>query len=459
MAPRASRSSKKQHKLSETDAEDERDVPDRRSSPHKALIAGSTKSAGQQDEDEQARRQMLRFNQPIVEKILLHNQVKALVASGIYTTAKARQLVRLQKAHPERTTSVSGGRKKGSGEKMSSFNPYDPYPRGKAPIVLGTSCNTDNIVTQKIRFDDNHIFCVEYIPLEKTHSGNSSFPGWSIKRLPTGEPDEREYVGNDGKIKKRFNFSGTMKTLNDLHTGLKFLKRFSEYTPLISKQAAMSLEEDEHGIVDISAASKPTYSNDIMDFGQNRQYRMYIDRHTYTPPSGNTISYMALILCKRKTESAKKKTGKSGNKSGDDEDYFQIVIPVSRLDHLLIAVEMAMETNNIKPVEIIENSEREKKKEEEEEEEEEPMDDQNEVEGDDDDEVMVVEKKKKKKKRDVKKRKRTLSPESDTDVADSDDDRSEADSGSSTDADMEEEEKKRKKRRTGRVIKKNRKYD
>ena len=254
-----------------------------------------------------------------------------------------------------------------------------------------------------------------------------------------------------------------MKTLNDLHTGLKFLKKFSEYAPLISKQAAMSLDEDEHGIVDISAASKPTYSNDIMDFGQNRQYRMYIDRHTYTPPSGNTISYMALILCKRKSESSKKKTTK-GNKSGDDEDYFQIVIPVSRLDHLLIAVEMAMENNNIKPVEIIENSEMEKKemekKKKEEEEEEEPMDDQNEEEGDDvddDEEVMVVEKKKKKKKHVVKKRKRTLSPESDTDVADSDDDRSEADSGSSTDVDMEEE--KRKKRRTGRVIKKNKKYD
>lgn len=458
MAPKSSKSSKKQHKVS--DSEDERDIPDRSRSPHKALNTSSkpregSKSSAPQGEDEQERRLKLRYNQPIVEKIHYRLQVKALVSTGLYTTAKARELIRLQKAHPDRTASVSNGKKKAFCEKMSSINPYEPFPRnGKAPIVLGSGASSETIVPQKIRFDDNHIFCIEHIPLVEKGSNNvnNSFPGWSIKRVPLGEPDEREYVAHDGKIKKRFNFSGTMKSLNDLHTGLKFLKKHTDWSTLISMEDARAVEEDEHGIVDISTASKPTYCNEIMEFGQHGQYRMFIDRHTYTPPSGNTISYMALIICKKRSETAKKKSTKGGS---DEDDHFQIVIPISRLDHLLIAVEMTMEANKIKPIEIIWN----KKSEVDEDIENVEEKDAAEEELDDDDEVMLVEKKKNKKKKvEIRKRKHTSSPETDTDVVDSDMDVSEADTASSSDVD-EAEEKKRTKRRTARVSKKNKKYE
>ena len=283
--------------------------------------------------------------QPITSEILYRYQVKALVESGLYTLSKAKEIVKLQQAHSSSATTRASAASTAAAMAATdenSINPYAPLPRGKAVIDVAVQPVRSQAVYVKYRFDENYIFGVEEVPLEKDNMNQASYTGWSIKRVGMGEDDTPEYVGKDGKLKKRFNFSGSLKTLPELHKALKQIELTSTTVSALTKSAAAAMEADGHGFVDISTASKPEYTSEIFMFGS---YRVYVEDVTYSVSPGQWYTYKAIIITKEKSE-------KSRGKSKSDKGWFSVNVPARRLPQFLMAVELAMEANGLNQLPI-----------------------------------------------------------------------------------------------------------
>ena len=189
------------------------------------------------------------------------------------------------------------------------------------------------------RFDRHYLLCVERIFLEKNDTTYiNSYVGWSIKRVMPDEDDTPTYL-HEGKEKKRFNFSGKLSSLAELHRALVYVQRSSKMLPMVTKEEARVLEKDQFGIIDITQACEPQYSNRIFAFSS---FRAFITDVTYKSPAGHLVTYKGLILTKKKTDKSKSKD--------PTKAFFSLNIPARRIPFLVLAVELCMEANNIESI-------------------------------------------------------------------------------------------------------------
>jgi hypothetical protein len=264
-----------------------------------------------------------------------------IMAKNINTNDVCKMLFDTSKAKPSDDNVVT---KDGEGNvknfSTSTIDPYLDKPRDDQEVIdLSNTIVTSKIVFIKLRFDDNYIFAIERVELEPNEYQISNYLAWSVKRCRQGENDEDWVPDKQGKLKKRFAFSGKISTLPELHEAVMNLCTTSQTETMISWEKAKSLEEDKFNCVDISTACRPIYSNKVYAFGG---YRAYLDDVTYTNGTQHAITYKTLVLTKLRTEKSK---GKSKNK----DKYFVLHIPTRRMFHFLMAIELAMFVNNIKP--------------------------------------------------------------------------------------------------------------
>ena len=295
----------------------------------------------------------LRTIQPFCRQLFYHEQIQKLMDTGYFSHEEAVERLRKQAsaagfASPTSATAaaVTGGTSTVAANKkdgpITTINPYAAVPRlGVEVVDVGVQPVLEDITRIKVRFDENYIFCVEDIQLEMEDNLRSSYLGWSIKRVKQNELDSLEYRDEkDGKMKKRFNFSGRFATLPELHRAVKNIGDSSFMNPMITKEQAQQLDPNAYGMVDISAASRPEYTNQIFGFSN---FRVYVEDTTYVNQSLHLVTYKALTITKRKSE-------KSKTKSKNEKDFFVLHIPARRIPHLVLAIELAMEINNVKPL-------------------------------------------------------------------------------------------------------------
>ena len=323
--------------------------------PHKALSVGSSVGSVPLDENEASilYENFLRITQPACLRIVHYLQIQKMMSTGYFTREQA--ISHLQNrataagfANPVAAAVTAAGsmvpahlstKKDGP---VTTIDPYSTSPRDGVHVVdVGFQPVTEDITRFKVRFDENYIFCIEDIPLETEDSLRKTYLGWSIKRVKINEHDTYEYKDEkDGKIKKRFNFSGRFATLPELHKALVSISQSSHTEPMITKAQARELDLNTFGMIDISAASRPVYTREIFGFSN---FRVYVEDTTYVNPSFHLVTYKALTLTKKKSE-------KSKTKSKNEKDFFVLHIPARRLPHLLLAVELAMEVNRVMPI-------------------------------------------------------------------------------------------------------------
>ena len=347
------------HQLQQTHQQQDAASPQQlQTMPHKALSVGApVGSVPTLDENEASSvyENFLRISQPACLRILHCLQIQKMISTGYFTREQAIAHLQSRAAaagfvNPAAAAMAAAAsavpshhaapaRKDGP---VTTIDPYSSSPRDGVQVVdVGLQPVTEDITRFKVRFDENYIFCIEDIPLETEDSLRKTYLGWSIKRVKINEQDTYEYKDEkDGKIKKRFNFSGRFTTLAELHKALVKISQSSHTEPMITKAQARELDVNMFGMIDISAASRPVYTREVFGFSN---FRVYVEDTTYVNPSYHLVTYKALTLTKKKSE-------KSKTKSKNDKDFFVLHLPARRLPHLLLAVELAMEVNHVLPI-------------------------------------------------------------------------------------------------------------
>jgi len=293
------------------------------------------------DEIDKAKKQIARATNDLKEG----EEISGLIATNA-SDADCQRLVRdLTGAAPPAPTDSSGAKdasaKKTAGS-VTSINPYADNPRGDdndGVVDLSNALILDKVVLCKFRFDENYIFCIERVELDPNEFNIKNYVAWAIKRCRVGENDEDLVPDKTGKLQKRFAFSGKLASLPELHEAVYNLCLDSSIDTLISWDKAKQLEKDKFGVIDISTPSRPSYSPKVYAFGP---HRAYMDDVTYNNAVNQAVVYKALALTKWRNE-------KSKSKSKSDLDFFLLHIPARRMWHFLLAIELAMDLNNIKP--------------------------------------------------------------------------------------------------------------
>jgi hypothetical protein len=264
-------------------------------------------------------------------------KIVGVMAKNLSTQDVCKMLFDTSKPTP---TDDSELKKKGDEVRCNStIDPYSDSPRGDEVIDLSNTIVTERIEFVKYRFDENYIFCIERVELEPNEYKIANYVAWSIKRCRYGEDDEAMVPDSKGVLKKRFAFSGRIASLPELHEAVMNLCSTSQTESMISWDKAQTLEQDKFGCVDISTACRPVYSTKVYAFGG---HRAYMDDVTYTNGTQHAITYKALVLTKWRNDTAR-------SRSKSKEKYFVLHVPARRMHHLLLAIEMAMVQNNIKP--------------------------------------------------------------------------------------------------------------
>ena len=172
------------------------------------------------------------------------------------------------------------------------------------------------------RFDTNYIAKIGKIELNNPHpqAGMPSwYSGWSIVR-----------VG----VKTCPNFSGTMATLVDFHKAMKTLDVHARCNVYANAQEALAeAYSDGRGVQDISQNGRRMLPRNLMRF---REFRVYSEMAYYTTPDGHKNRYEVLTLTK---------------KNAGTHDFFIMQIPANCVTNLVLALEMLLEANNMKPLE------------------------------------------------------------------------------------------------------------
>ena len=294
------------------------------------------------DEIDKAKKQIARATNELKEG----EEISGLIATNV-SDADCQRLVRdLTSGAPPVPAVDSSGAKDASTKKtagsVTSINPYADNPRGDdndGVVDLSNALILDKVVLCKFRFDENYIFCIERVELDPNEFNIKNYVAWAIKRCRVGENDEDPVADRTGKLQKRFAFSGKLASLPELHEAVYNLCLDSSIDTLISWEKAKQLEKDKFGVIDISTPSRPRYSPKVYAFGP---HRAYMDDVTYNNAVNQAVVYKALALTKWRNE-------KSKSKSKSDLDFFLVHIPARRMWHLLLAIELAMDLNNIKP--------------------------------------------------------------------------------------------------------------
>jgi hypothetical protein len=274
-------------------------------------------------------------------KRVKEKEISGVLATNVDDVETQRIVDAFQGLNPPPATPTKETPKKNTGS-ATGINPYADNPRGEetgSVVDLSNALILDKVILCKFRFDENYIFSVERVELDSNEFNIKNFVAWSIKRCRYGENDEDMVADKTGKLVKRFAFSGKLASLPELHEAVYYLCLDSSIDTLISWDRAKQLKPDKFGVIDISTASRPTYSTKVYAFGP---HRAYMDDVTYNNAVNQAIVYKALALTKWRNE-------KSRSKSKSDLDFFLLHIPARRMWHLLLAIELAMDLNNIKP--------------------------------------------------------------------------------------------------------------
>jgi hypothetical protein len=151
----------------------------------------------------------------------------------------------------------------------------------------------------KIRFDPNYIIGVEEIDLggAKGQYNVASFPGWSLKKVRAGQSDTADVQRRDGRKVKPFNFSGSLRTLPELHRALCHIISSRTQLTMPTPAAALKLGKDPQGVIDISGFGQPTYTRQTYRFGE---FALYTESCLFRSASGQFTTYETLSLTKKK---------------------------------------------------------------------------------------------------------------------------------------------------------------
>ena len=198
-----------------------------------------------------------------------------------------------------------------------------------------------------VRFGRNYLLAVEEVPLDSTKYQRDSFQGWTLVR---GSKEQLRKMEEAGKT--IFKFGGNLKTLAELHRGLRQIKAFA--LPPINPTASSCLEItlDEDGERDISSYFQWEYSNKVFSFGD---IRMWVELTSFSMGDNkkgdkkNSTPVPMIALAKRKTEKAIKMARRLNPQA---KDFYLTHVPVSQLDQFIVAAEIHMVENGIKPLDL-----------------------------------------------------------------------------------------------------------
>ncbi len=154
----------------------------------------------------------------------------------------------------------------------------------------------------------------------------------------SGEDPQSQVVNRSGAGIKRFVMSGKMTSLAHLHRGV------ATFIQSKKKNMGKSIEDilaagvaDRYGVLDISEDNSFMYSGRTLGFNE---FRLFVQSSFFKGNGGHFVQYRALVITKRKTEQARKR-------SRNGEDYFMMKLPVSCIDNFKKALEMAMAANGM----------------------------------------------------------------------------------------------------------------
>ncbi len=145
-------------------------------------------------------------------------------------------------------------------------------------------------------------------------------------------------VNRSGARIKRFVMSGRMSSLAHLHRGVAtFIQSRKKNTGKSIEDTLAAGVTDRYGVLDISEDNSFMYSGRTLGFNE---FRLFVQSSFFKGNGGHFVQYRALVLTKRKTEQARKR-------SRNGEDYFMMKLPVSCIDNFMKALEMAMTANGM----------------------------------------------------------------------------------------------------------------
>ncbi len=129
-----------------------------------------------------------------------------------------------------------------------------------------------------------------------------------------------------------------MSSLAHLHRGVAtFIQSRKKNTGKSIEDTLAAGVTDRYGVLDISEDNSFMYSGRTLGFNE---FRLFVQSSFFKGNGGHFVQYRALVLTKRKTEQARKR-------SRNGEDYFMMKLPVSCIDNFMKALEMAMTANGM----------------------------------------------------------------------------------------------------------------
>ncbi len=224
-----------------------------------------------------------------------------------------------------------------------SINPYEPQPERETEDV-GVGVGSKDMVCTTVRFGADHIVGTEKIPLDVGGGKIIHFDSWSVKKCPQGVDPTADIVDKKGNVRKAFNFGGKLLTLPELHRACRKLERNSRLPGPISRSEAYKAKEGEFGIRDIHCLRQARYTKKIYQFSG---FSAFIQDVSYLDNNKQIITYTALTITKPKSESAK-----NSPKNKNKKNYFELNIAISNLEAFIIALEVLMQVNSIKPLPV-----------------------------------------------------------------------------------------------------------
>jgi hypothetical protein len=272
----------------------------------------------------------LRMAQPASEKAQQLQHVKSMLAEGKYTPDEARAaFAQLQRV----------------GGSSTGHEDSDELPRNFKMHDISTQQQVGPVVPALVRIDRTFIVGTEEIELEKKANYKvDSFPAWSLKRCVLGEDPSSLVANKEGKLGRRFSLTGRLATLPEFHKALVLLQRGAKNTEYImpSVERMLLAEPDAFGCIDISTNGDPIYEDKMYAFAGG--FVVFVEWSVFQTKSHHDVKYLALTVCKRKSDKAKE------DEVFNKKKYFTLNISAKRIPHLILGLEYLMAVNNLRPI-------------------------------------------------------------------------------------------------------------
>jgi hypothetical protein len=119
----------------------------------------------------------------------------------------------------------------------------------------------------------------------------ASYLGWSVKRLPAGEHDNETKGGSNiiekGGRRRPFNFSGTTKTLPELHRGLRKVMLTATSTPFPTVSEALKLARDATDMINVADYGQQDYLGCDVKIFRFDIYSLYVEETKFCSKGEN----------------------------------------------------------------------------------------------------------------------------------------------------------------------------